>query len=72
MKTLLLSLAVSALAVAPAAAGGCSFGMAHVSKGTPAKHLAMSPAKPEQVEKQVQTASLADGWLVKYLEQPLS
>lgn len=71
MKTILLGLVVSAFAVAPAAAG-CSFGMAHVSKGTPAKHLAMSPAKPKQAEKDIQTASLTDGWLIRYLDRPVS
>ncbi|MCO5135281.1 MAG: hypothetical protein M9908_13265 [Phyllobacteriaceae bacterium] len=71
MKTVLLGLVVSAFAVAPAAAG-CSFGMAHVSEGAPAKYLAMSPAKPKQTQKDIQTANLKDGWLVKYLDRPVS
>lgn len=70
MKTFLLAAAIAAVSAAPAVAQ-CAFGMAHVSKGKPVEHLAMTPVPSSDTVKEFRTASLTDGWLVKYLDQPL-
>ncbi len=68
MKSLLLGLTIAAFtAGSAAAAGGCSYGMAKMSEGQPAKHLAQSQSVKPDTTKTYEFVGLTDAWLIKYL-----
>lgn len=74
MKTVMTGLAVAgiglALGIAPAAAQ-CAHSVAKMTLAKPGAQLAQMPMSERQ-DMEIESASLVDGWLVRYLDKPVS